>query len=155
MQWCVYIYEACARVLYLACSRIGWECFLRIFNKTIMYQAYICNSWYCLWQSLVESNRRWKKTCTCIGIPIFSRITLITDQIEITHATENVRFCDVHWFDLVRDPSMLRKLVLCEWKNTAKFSGMSSSALCPIKYVFHVSQQSFMTCGESVKKKEI
>ena len=42
----------------VTCTRIRWECFLRICNKTIMYQAYIRNSWYYLWQPLVESNGR-------------------------------------------------------------------------------------------------
>ena len=42
-----------------------------ILKLMVMYQAYIRNSWYCLWQPLVESNGIGKKTRSCIGIPIY------------------------------------------------------------------------------------
>ena len=41
--------------------------FLRICNKTIMYQNYILNSGYYLCQPLVDINKRQMKTRPCIG----------------------------------------------------------------------------------------
>ena len=41
----------------------------------------------------------------------FLKITSITNKIEIKHDTENEGFCAVHWFDYIRDLSMLKKLV--------------------------------------------
>ena len=39
------------------------------------------------------------------------KIRLVTNEIEIVEYTENERFCVVYWFDFIREPSMLIKMV--------------------------------------------
>ena len=46
--FCLYIYIYIYYMWYKACSRIRWESFLLICNKTIIYQVYIRNYWYYL-----------------------------------------------------------------------------------------------------------
>ena len=42
----------------------------------------------------------------------FLKVTLVTNEIKITHDTDNERLCALHWLDFIRDLSMLRNLVL-------------------------------------------
>ena len=55
------------------------------------------------------------------------KITLVTNKVEIAHETENERFCAVHWFDFIRDLSMLRIWYTAKGKIGQKFQG----CLCP------------------------
>ena len=41
----------------------------------------------------------------------FLKITSVTDETEIKHYKDNEKFCVVHWFDFIRDTSILRQLV--------------------------------------------
>ena len=54
---------------------------------------------------------------------IVLRITFVTNEIKIVHYKDNESFCVVHWFDFIRDSSMLRKLVNREGKIRQHFQG--------------------------------
>ena len=41
----------------------------------------------------------------------FHKIALVTNEIKIAPDTDNERFCVLHWLRLIKDPSMLIKIV--------------------------------------------
>ena len=116
-----------------------------------MYQAYIRNLWYYLRQPLVESNGRWRKTRSCISIPISTKShwSLI---IKIAHATVNESFL---WRAL---RLFYQRPINSEKPGTSlrgKYGNIVRDVfvhLASIEYVFYISLQSFVTCGRSVKE---
>ena len=82
----------------------------------------------------------------------YQKITPVTNEIEIVHDTENERFCAVHWFDLIRDSSMLRNWNTVGGKIRKKFRYVFIR-LASVEYVFYISLHKFITCGRSVKEK--
>ena len=82
----------------------------------------------------------------------FPQISLVIDEIKIAHDTENDRLCGVHWFNFIRDLSMLRNLVGIPLRE--KYGNIFRYVLVRLasaKYCFYVSLPSFMTYRLSVK----
>ena len=83
---------------------------------------------------------------------IVLRITFVTNEIKIVHYKDNESFCVVHWFDFIRDSSMLRKLVNLEGKILQHIQGCLRPS-CVLSVCFIHKPTDFMTCGRSVKEK--